>query len=1184
MKNKLLLQLLKIMKFSTYGIIIQTILFGFLSAKEVHSQHSVSVKEVYISISFERVTVKDVLKEIEENTDYQFSYEERDLRKNHSLTIDRKRISVAELLVEISKVADLKFKQVDNVINVSRIYKNEKNKVEILQIIQTRNISGKVTSEEDGEGLPGVNVVEKGTTNGTVSDVEGNYSLEVNQGATVVFSSVGYAPKEITVENDAVINISLSTDVQALEEIVVVGYGTQRKKDVTGAISSVKGEALTEVPVASVEQSLSARMSGVQVINGSGIPGSGATIRVRGVGTLNNNEPLYVIDGVILGNIAGGSQDAVSPLSMINPNDIESIDILKDASATAIYGARAGNGVVIITTKRGTRDKLSISYETFASVNVLDKSKFNQMTGPEWADYYDRVQKAQGLTDYPGQPFIDRVLAGEDLPTYDWIGELTRNGQIQSHNLSLNGGSEKSNYYTSLSYFDQTGIVYGSDLERYTLRFNSDHNVGERIKFGNTLLLSRNITNRQGNIDPDNNANNYIRRGVSPELLFKPIYREDGSYAGSNSHDPDAEGLFDNANQHIIWHVKENINLHSANRVWGSAYLDYEIVDGLVWHNMGSIDFSYTKVEDYNDFNDIEGTMLRLPEDTRMSLRNDEDRTLFFESTLTFNKTFNTDHTISAMAGYQIQNTLGTFFSAGSGAFENTDYWFFNRPQLQREVVDGDGNVILLLPEVMPSVNNGQFESGINSYFGRFFYDYKGRYLLTATVRRDGSSRFGSDRRWGTFPALSMAWRISQEPFMPQVTWLSDLKLRAGYGISGSDNVPNYQYAAAVGQGGQFNYSFNGGEFEGATIARLANTLLAWEQINMINVAIDVGLFDNRLNVSADFYDKTTTDLFLPFAPALELGNEFTPFGNLGEVNNKGVDITINSVNLKRQLTWNTDLVFGTVKNEIIRLPQNADRFTSDGWQNNLYNISRVGEEIGALYGFELDGIFQTWDEVYDHAYQDQALIEFDEQGNPVYDTDARDELTQRTSTSPGDFRFRDLNGDGFIDADNDRTIIGSTIPDFTWGLTNNLSYKGLFLSVLFQGVHGVNVYNTLRNHYPDRQRLNAWDGEGSTNSEPRIAGNGNGRTSTWRVEDASFVRLRNVRLAYNLPSGLIDRIGMNALQIYVTGTNLFTITKYTGYDPEVGLRSGGDNETAGIDDGQYPLTRQFTAGVKLTF
>jgi len=530
-----------------------------------------------LNIDISGKSVIELFNEIEEKSDFYFFYQKEDLQQLQEVNVAAKNATVMEILDDVLEGTSLDYKIVDKYI----VIRDEDNDLFNAMISAQQNRVTGIVTDESGQPLPGVTVVVKGTTTGTVTDESGRYTLSgVNSGTILVFSFVGMKPQEVPVADQSVINVTLALDAIGIEEVVAIGFGTQKRRDITGSVASVKGETLAEMPVPTLEQSLSGRAAGVQVISSSGVPGAGASIRVRGVGTLNNNEPLYVIDGIILGNVNGGGdqQGSVSPLSMINPNDIESIDILKDASATAIYGARAGNGVVIITTKRGTGVKMNITYDAFSSMNILDESNYNRLTGPEWASYYDNLQKYSGFDDYQGQPFINRILAGENIPTYDWVDEVTRRGEIQSHNLSVTGGSESSNYFTSLSYYDQKGVFYGSDLERYTMRFNSDHKIG-KFKFGNTLLISRSITNEQGNINPNNNANNYLRRGLAPDLWYKPIYREDGTYAGSNSHDPDSEGLLDQANQHIVWHIKNRIELNSANRVWASAYLDYEIVD-----------------------------------------------------------------------------------------------------------------------------------------------------------------------------------------------------------------------------------------------------------------------------------------------------------------------------------------------------------------------------------------------------------------------------------------------------------------------------------------------------------------------------------------------------------------------------------------------------------------------------
>ena len=1055
------------------------------------------------------------------------------------------------------------------------------------------SVGGTVTDLQTDEPIPGVNVLVKGASTGTITDVEGNFRLDVpSEESILVFSSIGYTTEEVTVGSQTTIDVALAPSLEQLSEVVVIGFGTQEREDVTGAISSVSGEELNDIPVPSFEQALTGRAAGVQVTTSSGAPGAGANIRVRGVGSTNNAEPLYVIDGIIIGNATGNPNDgqaAVSPLSLINPNDIESIDILKDASATAIYGARAGNGVVIITTKRGKEGQMQLNFDAYTAWNVLDQSNFNMLSGPQWAQYTAEVNEEAGLTEYPGQPFINEALSGADLPTYDWFDQAYRNGRINSYNLSLNAGSEKSQYFTSIGYFDQEGILPNSDLERYTVRFNSDHQVSERIKFGNTLALSRSEANTIGNVNANSNTRNWITRllGANP---YKPIYDAQGNYAGLTAQDPLAEAQLDYENNHTIETLDQLYDHETRNRIWGSLFADVELIDGLVFHTMGSIDYSFNKDEARTPANMIDGAANRDQTTSSLNLRSRESRTWFVENTLRYEKEIG-NHNFSIMAGYQAQNNLNQGFNSSAGAFVDTDYWFFDRPQLTNEITDSEGNILVTNPLVFPSVGNFENESAFVSVFGRIIYDLQDKYLLTATVRRDGSSRFGSEQRWGTFPAVSVGWRVSEEGFMSGIESVSNLKLRAGYGISGSDNTELYQWNSVVSSGGNQEYVFNGGPVPGTIITRLANPLLAWEEIKMLNVGVDVGLLAGRLEFTVDYFNKTTDGLLLPFTPAAEVGSLSNPSGNLGRVDNSGLELAVNSVNVANSnLTWTTNFNISAVRNEVVSLPEDADRFSG-------FNITRVGEEIGALYGFEANGLFQNWNEVYDHAYQNQSVSEFDQEGNPIYSEDT-DQTTANTNTAPGDIRFVDQNDDGIIDADNDRVIIGSTIPDFTWGMDNTVRYRGLSLSVFLQGVHGIELYNDLRvvqeratGGWANKRAtvLDRWTGEGTSNSVPRAAlndPNSNQRASSHWVEDGSFVRIKNVRLAYTLPTTFMERLNLDRLgvNIYAVGTNLFTFTEYTGFDPEIGLRESNNPETAGVDAGLYPLTRQYTVGLKLSF
>lgn len=1045
---------------------------------------------------------------------------------------------------------------------------------------QDRNVTGTVTNLEGGEPIPGVNIRVKGTSRGTVTDVDGNYSIRlVDENVVLVFSFIGFLSEEVKVGAQSTINIQLTPDVKSLSEVVVIGFGTQEKKDVTGAISSISGAEIQEVPVASFEQALVGRAAGVQVTTGSGIPGAGASIRVRGIGSTNNAEPLYVIDGIIIGNTAGGGQNDVSPLALLNPNDIESIDILKDASATAIYGARAGNGVVIITTKRGQEGKMRVSFDTYKSVIVPDVSNINMLSGPQFARYWDDIQKEAGNTEYVGQPFINRILAGENIPTYDWWDYASQNGTIDSYDLSISGGSKTSKYFSSFNYFKQDGSLPQSDLERFTLRINSDHQINDRITVGNNLTLSRTSANTIGNRSPFIANNPYLG-----------IFNDQGYYAGSESRDPDTEGMLDQNNSHVIWELENRYNNTVRNRMLASLYADIDLAEGLVFHTMGSLDMSFLNRERRNPANEIQGGAAVDATNSSLIMNFNQSRTWFLENTLKYDKKLG-NHDFNVMIGYQAQNNLNKGFGTSAGAFVDTEYWFFDRPRLTAPIRDSNGNIVATIPQVFPNASNFQNESAFVSVFSRATYSFKDKYLLTATVRRDGSSRFGPAQRWGTFPAASAGWRISEEGFLKNSSRISDMKLRAGYGISGSDNTGLYQWNSRVGSGGNQMYALGGGPVPGATLVRLANEFLFWESIEMTNIGLDVGLFRNRVEFSLDYYYKITEGLLLPFNPALEVGAFQSPTGNLGRVDNRGWDFSMNTTNVVRKnFKWTSNFNISTVKNEIISLPENADRF-------NGVNISRVGEEIGAFYGYVVDGLFQNWDEVYDHAYQNQNVTGVDDQDRPIY-SGLTDVQTSRANTAPGDFRFVDQNGDGLIDADNDRVVIGSTIPDFTWGFSNNISYKSFNFSVLWQGVHGVDAYNALRVNqerstggWANKRAtvMDRWTGEGTSNSFPRGAildPNTNQNVSSAWVEDASFVRLKNIRLSYTLPTELLSSIGLknSTLNFYLVGTNLLTISDYSGYDPEIGLRNGDNPETAGWDGGFVPLSRQYTAGLRFSF
>ena len=1135
-----------------------------------------------LNLDLEKTTVKEVLSKIEDQSEFYFMYSGKVIDVDREVSVNIKNQNIEKALNTLFAGTNVTYVVKDRFI----VLTDSKIGEDVIEMLQQKSVSGTVT-DESGLPLPGVTVVVKGTTQGTVTNPDGRYLLSgIPETATLVFSFVGMLTQEIPVGDQTTLNVTMVMDAIGIEEVVAIGFGTQKRKDVTGAITSVTGETLNEIPVPTLEQSLSGRAAGVQVTQGSGVPGAGASIRIRGVGTVNNAEPLYVIDGIIIGNITGGGQTSISPLSMINPNDIESIDILKDASATAIYGARAGNGVVIITTKKGKAGVMNIAFHAYTAVSNLQKDKVEMLSGPQWAEYYDNLMTISNRTDYPGKAFVQSVRSGGDYDTWDWTDYAIRTGQVQNYDLSLNSGSEKSQIYASLNYYDQTGIMINSDLKRYNLRLNSDHKINEKLKFGQTLTISRTSNNTVGNLNANDNTRDWMRRLLLMNP-YKPPYKESGGYAGtSDFYDPQ----LDHDNYHALWALEQLYNHTDNTRLLSSVYGEWEFMKDLTFRTSLSIDWSTAKGEQRSPNMLIEGNATNDRAANSLSLNQSDNQTWLIENTLNYNKTFK-DHTVTALAGYQAQHGIFKGFSAGDSYFVDSEYWFFSRPVLMKDIKDSQGNIVTTIPQTLPTVGNYQSESSVVSWFGRLFYSYKDRYLVTATLRHDASSKFGSNKRWGNFPAVNMGWRVTEEDFMADQKLFSNLKLRMGYGISGSDNVPNYQFQSTVSGGADYNYVFNEGRVEGYTLNRLANPFLQWENIKMANIGIDAGFFDNRLSVVIDAYQKNTEKLFLTFAPPMEVGLESSPNGNLGEVQNSGLELDINGNILNGPFTWNSNINFSTVKNKVISLAADgADRY-------NGVNITRVGEEIGAIYGYVHDGLFQNWDEVYSHAYQKQVTTgAVDANGRPVYDTAKRDVATGLNFTAPGDIRFKDLNGDGVIEGENDRAIIGSTIPDFIWGWNNEVSYQGFSLSVFFQGVHGIDLYNTLK---AGQERtdlgfgnkratvLDAWSGEGSENFYHRQSltdPNLNFRTSSRYIEDGSYIRLKNVRLTYDLPGAVLSAIGIKNAQVYVNATNLLTFTKYTGFDPEIGLRDSGSPETAGVDAGVYPVTTMFTGGFKVTF
>ncbi|RAK00273.1 TonB-linked SusC/RagA family outer membrane protein [Larkinella arboricola] len=1003
-----------------------------------------------------------------------------------------------------------------------------------------QTVSGKVTSD-NGEALPGVSILLKGTTTGTTTDPNGTYSLTLpGTTGTLVFSYIGFQSQEVPINNRSTIDVTLATDIQALSEVVVVGYGTQRRQELTTAVTSVGAQAIQRQPVAGFDQALQGQAPGIQVTAPTGAPGAGINIRIRGNNSISlTNSPLYVIDGVPVlptyDQELGIGNQRPNPLNTLNPNDIESIDVLKDAAAAAIYGLRASNGVVVITTKRGKTGKPQVSLNVYYGSQRL-RRKIDMLNARQFAEYFNEANTAAGnppaFTDLNNLPY-----------NTDWQDAVYRTGPIQNYQISLSGGTETTKYYVSGGYFKQNGILLNSGFDRYNFKLNLDQQMGERFRMGTSLNLSR--TNNNTSVRSELGLQNSgTVLGALAQIPTIPVRNPDGSY-GINPFqqlDNPVGNLLETNNRAIIY------------QVIGNVYGELDILSNLSLRSSLGIDF---RTQNENQFitRDYPGTQNASPA-TRgsASTATNQQVVWLWENTLTYNPELGNNHNLTLLAGQSVQAS--------------------DRFTSRASVTGFPSNAVPYLSAgtqfTAPSSYQDQW--GLLSFFARAIYNYQERYLASLSLRADGSSRFGTNNRFGYFPALSLGWRVSRESFFPQSKVVNDLKLRLSYGANGNQEIGAYQRFSTYASGA--NYAGTGGIQGGIAPQQIGNADLRWETTKQFNAGVDIGLFNNRVTATVDAYLKRTTDLLtnvpLPFNAGAQNPQIIQ---NIGDIQNKGIELGINSTNIESQgngLNWTTNfnislnrnqvLDIGTLRNE---LGQEVDRQIIGD-----FTITRKGEPLGAFYGYVVQGIFQSQQDITGAA-------------------------TQPNNPQPGDIRFADLNGDGVIDA-NDRTVIGNPNPGFFAGLTNTLTYKGFELSFLFQGSFGNDIYNQNRvsiegmaDPFNQTARvLNRWRPDNMNTDIPRAVRydpNQNNRFSTRFVESGTYTRLKNLTIAYNLPVKPLQRARISNARVYLTGQNLLTFTRYTGYDPEVSA-DPFSSVGFGRDYGVYPQARTFTAGITVNF
>lgn len=1025
-----------------------------------------------------------------------------------------------------------------------------------------QQVSGVITDAATRQPLPGASIVIKGTRTATVSGFDGGFQINVqNPEAVLVFSFVGFLQKEVKVGGKSVLNVELSPDQKSLDEVIVVGYGKQKKRDITGAVSSISADDINKSLNTTVQQALQGRVAGVDVTQNSGTPGGGVTVNIRGINTINgSNQPLYVLDGL---QIDGSSQNV---MATINPSDIESIEVLKDASATAIYGSKASNGVILITTKRGKKGTQRVSFQSYYGLQEIP-NRMDLMNLREYATYHNERALIFGYGQR--EAFKSPELLGEGT---NWQEELFGQAPMQNYNLSISGGSEKTKYAISAGYFDQDGIAIGSNFKRGNIRLNIENQSTDWLKFGANLMVGR--TNQRITVTESNLV--FLAMQQTPDIVAR---NPDGSWGYPT------ENNSGNYTTNVIAEALSRENDRKQTQILGSIYADINLTKGLVNHAELATDIGYQNGYVFNPTLDL-GPYIASNESYGSRWANNNFNWQFRDY-LTYTRHLVENDDFSVMFGFESQENNWENLSADRKNFFTNNI---------HELPIGDASTA--------TNSSGKGSSSLVSYFTRLNYSYGDKYLLTSTIRRDDSSKFGPKYKAGLFPSFALGWRISNEEFFKNsgLAVINNLKLRGGYGEVGNQGWRDFGYGVALN-----NVRTVWGT--GVIPANIANPELRWEASKATNLGIDIGLFNNRIELIADVYKKRTNNLLLDlplpsYAGTSGAGSVASPLVNLGNLENKGIELTLRTVNLNGDFKWNTSAVFSTNKNKVLNLVNNDAIITRGPVSQTM-----VGESIGMMYGYVVEGMFNSEADFYKQDAQGNFLM--DDSGNRIQVALPKEsEATIAPNrTWVGDYKFKDMNEDGVID-EKDRTVIGNPQPKFQYGLTNDFSYKGFDLSIFLQGVYGNDVYNTLRGRFEDPSyqqgllntvtnyaRIETIDP--SLDNADQIIGNVRisnpgttiarmttswGRNSNFRpsnlyVEDGSYLRIKNVTLGYTIPEKFAKKIHLRGVRAYINIQNLHTFTKYSGYDPEVG---GASALEFGIEYGRYPTPRIYTFGLNL--
>lgn len=1105
-KNPRFKQIFRIMRISTFLLMVCV----FCSyAGNAHSQNA------KVSIRMNNVKLDKILNEIENQTDYLFIYNNQvDINKITSVKV--KNEAVAQVLDKILSGTGINYElEGTHIILTTEAIKD------LHAQQQAKTVTGTVT-DVSGEPIIGANIRIKGTTTGTITDIDGNFSIEAEPQSVIEVSYIGYLTQETVINNQKSIRFLLKEDTKTLDEVVVIGYGVQKKADLTGSVANINTEKLNTQSNANIGQALQGKIAGVDIVSQGGAPGSGTRIMVRGIGTLNNASPLYIVDGMYMNSI-----------DHINPNDITSIDVLKDASSAAIYGSRAANGVIIVTTKEGSNTEGKPIIDLSVNLGISTASKFLDMLDAKgWAEVTTIARQAIG------KPALDMATDLANKPDNDWQDIMFRPALMQNYNLSVKGGGKYSTYYTGLGYFNQDGIVKGTNYQRYNIQSKNDYKRGI-FSAGTNLIIS---------FSHDKPLHQELRGGMigtilqSVPTLEKYDDTREGGYGGTYGDVVNIPHPLAIIDDNIMDRYNENV------KIFANLYAQIELFKGLKYKLNLTPDFSFERYKNYLNKYDFG---LATNSITQLTERQRRRRNILVENLLTFDRTFG-EHKISALAGYTYQDSR----------FRHIQAYGEGLPQGLEEIDAATTN---------RSNEGNSWRSVLTSILGRVFYSYQNKYLFTATIRRDGSSKFGKNNRYGYFPSFSLGWNVAEEKFMENVHWLDQLKLRGGYGVLGNQEIDNYQYSSTITTG--INYpDGNGGLLQGAFPKNFANPDIKWEETAMTNVGIDFMVFNNRLSLTADYYVKNTKDILLTVPIPISSGGANDPIRNAGKIRNNGFEFNLGWMDQPNpDISYGINLIGSFNKNKVIAMGSESGSIKGGSTNQNITTSeTKAGYPIGGYWLISTAGYFNSQEEV---------------------DAYAKDGKKIQPAAEPGDIKFVDANNDGVIN-DDDRVFQGSPFPDFTFALNGNMRYKNFDLSIGLQGVLGNKIYNATRQTLEDVTKgsnflascLDYWTPENKNASHPRLTWddpNRNTRAESDRyLENGSYLRLRSVQLGYTFPQTWFKGAIQHA-RVYINAENLFTITSYSGYSPDV----NADNANyRGFDNFIYPTNRTFMLGLNVTF